>query len=128
MKKYLFIVLLLLTSVVFCMDAKYSIYYLPLDAQFYTAPTKEYIVEYGKHINLNSKNIESIFAIVKSDEETIIDSTQYSRLRILIIETDSKKEMFITDQRNVVFNGKIFQIEDELINSCITEIEDALKE
>lgn len=109
-----------------CNSYKYNIYYLPLEAEFYMPPTREYIIKYGTKIEMESCTITNIFKKIKTGGIEP-QNEDYKGLRILIINPKEESELFITLDKKILSRGKVYVLDVNIIDKVLKEIADFIK-
>lgn len=107
---------------------EYTVYYFPVEAEFYIPLTRERIIANGERIELDSPLIVDLFTLIAGRKGSLPKEEDFKRLRVLIIKNKSKKEIFITSDKKIIADQKISDLEKRKINLILNEIESNLKE
>jgi len=128
MKKILFFLLCLFPTIIMaCKSDIFIVYYLPIEANFYVPPTREYIMKHGFKFEINSSVIERLFKNLSSDNEVEVKNEDYNNLRILIIRKKDDIELFITADKQVLSKDKKYNINRIIIEDALNEIVNFVK-
>ena len=127
MKRLLFILFVSLSSIVFASEYNvYVIYYLPIDADYYIPPTRDYIIKYGTKIEITSRMIDDLFKMLSVETGVNLNDGDSKNWRILITKRNSKKEIIITSDKQCIYSNKKYHIKENIIEDIIDEIVDNL--
>ncbi len=103
-------------------SGSYNIYYLPLEAEFYIPPTREYIMQHGINIEMKSCLLDEIFKKISDQEGVVSQSEDLKRLRIMIVDKCNGTELFVTSEKKVLTGDKSYNIGIEIISEVLKEI------
>lgn len=109
-----------------CESNIFNIYYLPLEAEFYVPPTREYMLQHGINIKINSCAITSIFKTISEQKGVEPQSEDYKRLRILILGKKDDSEIFITSDKTVISRDKKYMVDVKVVDEALKEIVDLI--
>lgn len=100
-----------------------TVYYLPLEIEFYLPPTLEYIKEYGDPIERSKLgsvcDLINHISTLKGEKEL---HGEEKRLRILIIDHNTNKNIYLTSNKKIVMDEKLFEVSDEIFGPALMEI------
>jgi hypothetical protein len=105
-----------------------TVYYLPLEVEFYAPPTLEYIKKYGEVID--GRKLESVCKLISyiSTKDGIKElHGEDKRLRILIVDNNTNKNIFLTSSKKIVVDGMLFKVDEEVFDLALMEIVNTLK-
>ena len=100
----------------------YVIYYIPIDAEFYIPPTRDYIIKYGAKIEITSRKIDDLFKMLSVEKGANLNDEDSKNWRILITKRNSKKEVIITSDKQCIFSNKKYHIKENIIEDIVDEI------
>lgn len=108
-------------------DVSYTVYYLPLEVQFYVPPTDEYIEKYGtKLANLKSVKIDALFDQLSGVDKSK-DVDEYKMKRVKIINNMDGKVLYLTSNKKVLFENYIYKVDKKLVDAVIKVIVNAVE-
>lgn len=110
-----------------CESNCFIIYYMPIEANFYTPPTRDYIIKHGKKIELESYKIKKLFDEISKQNGLNPLPEDYQSLRIMIMKKDDGKEIFITTDKRVLFKKRRYNIDMKDVEDALKEIHNFLK-
>lgn len=100
----------------------YTVYYLPLEAEFYVPPTREHIMKNGTRIEMNSSTINKLFKSLSLLEGSVPQKGDYARLRILIVNNSIGDKLLITADKRIISNNMIYEIDIQVVETVLKEI------
>ena len=81
---------------------KYTVYYVPLEIDFFVPPSRENIMKGGARFEIQSSVLDAMYeAINEQKNEEILTFDDCSLIRVLIIN-NAGKEVFITQDKIIV--------------------------
>jgi hypothetical protein len=111
-----------------CEPDSFNIFYIPIDVEFYVPPTREDIMRLGDNFEMDSCVLSDLFIKISNQDGVEPQSEDYKSLRILIIRKSDGREVFITVEKRVLSEDKIYNIDVKIIDNVINEIVDNLPE
>lgn len=100
-----------------------TVYYLPLEVEFYMPPTLEYIKEYGDLIERSklSSVCDLINHIANLKGEKGLQGED-KKLRILIIDHNTSKNIYLTSSKKIILDEKLFEVSEAIFGPALMEI------
>jgi glyoxylate utilization-related uncharacterized protein len=105
-----------------CESNCFIVYYMPIEANFYTPPTRDYIIKHGKKFEIESYKIKKLFDEISKQDGLKPQLEDYQSFRILIIKKDDMKEVFITSDKRILFKDLRYDIDIKVIDDILEEI------
>lgn len=105
-----------------CGPNKFEIFCLPIEAEFYIPPTKEYIIQHGVKIEITSSILTTLFKKSHDKKGTKGTSDGLKSLRILITNKNDGKSIFITSERQILRGNKKYNLDKRIITNVLKEI------
>ena len=129
MKKVIVLIYVVLfySMAIACESGRFNIFYLPLEADFYIPPTREYIIQHGINFEMDSCELTSLFKEIFEQEGAEPQSEDYKGLRILIVNKKDGRELFITSDKKILFEGKKYNIGVRIVDNVLSEIVNLIK-
>lgn len=125
---FIFLILVSPMAIV-CEENRFSIFYLPIEAEFYIPPTREYIMKHGINFDMDSCLLKDFFSHIFAQEGVKSQINDQKGLRIMIINKTDRREIFITSDKKIlsVDKNKKYNIEIEIVNNVLKEIRGLIK-
>lgn len=105
-----------------CESNTFDIYYLPIEAEFYVPPTREYIIRYGTHLETDSCTMDIIFKEVSKQKGLDLQEGDFKRLRVMIVDKKDNRELFITAEKKVILRDKNYIVDIKVVDDAINVI------
>ena len=104
----------------------YNIFYLPLEAEFYVPPTREYIMQHGTKFEMTSPALTSLFTIISNKDGVEPKSEYLKSLRVLVRKNDGE-ELLITSDKRILSGSKKHDVEEKVVDGILKEMANVIK-
>lgn len=103
----------------------FHVHAMALESLFFTPPSKFDIKKWGKEADLNSPQLEFLFRIARSADARPRRFNDLKGARILLIDTRSQAEIYITQNKTAVYNNRELPIKPAAIDQIVDQIKRA---
>lgn len=106
----------------------FTIYYVPLEIQFYVPPTPEYIEKHGTKIQIKSNMLTDLYNKINENSKFIVSNEDMKSLRVKIQRDKDGKIIYITSDKHILSNGKRLTVDKLIVDSVLKEIKENIKQ
>ena len=123
-KFYVFLIALLINGGCMAQNTcNVSVFYIPIDLEFFQPPSIDYIKVHGGKINKKELNsVCNLLETVDKMQSKLKVSNENKSQRILIVNEESKDEYLITTDKQIIKNDYVYIIEEHIVDAAINEI------
>lgn len=108
----------------------FTVFYIPLNIDYVVPPTPQYLEDHGLKIqNLSSVELIKLFEDVDRNSGVPDNTYEHKMIRIKIINNQSKKEIYITQNKIILVQDetiqmgwKLFNIDKNVVNAALIVI------
>jgi hypothetical protein len=105
-----------------CDEETYVIHCLPLDADFYVPPDREYIIKHGKMVEMKSPETTSLYGSLQKMKSSKVTTEDLGRLRVLIVRKTDKAEFYITSEKKIIVSDKKYEVDEKIVDDLLARV------
>lgn len=103
----------------------FHIHAMALESLFFTPPNKGDIKKWGKEVYMTSPQLEALFRIARNPGPTKRRFNDMKGARILLIDTRTNAEIFLTQNKAAVFQNRELPITAAAVDQLVDQIKRA---
>lgn len=103
----------------------FHIHAMALESLFFTPPNKNDIKKWGKEVYMTSPQLEALFRIARNPGPTARRFNDMKGARILLIDTRSNAEIYLTQNKAAVFQNRELPISAAAVDQLVDQIKRA---